>query len=120
MTIPQPGFSRHKESSLMLDFGSSHKFSRVTLYWETAYAKSYAIQVSQNGLDWTTIYSTTEGDGGLDDITFPVATGRYIRMYGTERATEWGYSLYEMIVDQRGKHHCQSGRGEKQKADFRR
>ena len=40
-----------------------------------------------------TIYSTTTGTGGIQ--TLPVTgTGRYIRMYGTTRATQYGYSLY--------------------------
>jgi hypothetical protein len=46
---------------------------------------------------WTTIYSTTTGTGGIQ--TLPVTgTGRYIRMYGTARATQYGYSLWEFQV----------------------
>ena len=46
---------------------------------------------------WTDIYSTTSGSGGSQ--TLPVSgSGRYVRMYGTQRATQWGYSLWEFQV----------------------
>jgi hypothetical protein len=74
------------------------KIDRVKLFWERAYAKSYKIQVSDDAMNWTDIYSTTEGDGGIDDLAGLSGNGRYVRMYGTQRGTEWGYHLYEMEV----------------------
>src|SRR6202043_2324644 len=60
-------------------------------------ATAFQIQVSADGTNWTTIYSTTTGTGGTQ--TLPVTgTGRYIRMYGTARATAYGYSLWEFGV----------------------
>src|SRR6185295_6855128 len=47
---------------------------------------------------WTTIFSTTTGDGGVDDLTGLSGSGRYIRMNGTVRATGYGYSLWEFEV----------------------
>ena len=53
--------------------------------------------MSTDNSTWTTIYSTTTGTGG--DQTLSVSgTGRYIRMYGTARATAYGYSLWEFQV----------------------
>src|SRR5262249_10812789 len=66
--------------------------------WETAYGKAYEIDVSSDASTWTKVYSTTLGAGGTDDITFPAAAGRYVRMYGTQRGTRWGYSLWEFGV----------------------
>jgi hypothetical protein len=54
--------------------------------------------VSSDGTTWTTIYSTTTGNGGADDLTGLTGTGRYVRVYGTARGTSYGYSLYEMQV----------------------
>ena len=55
------------------------------------------LQVSDDGVTWTDIYSTTAGAGGSQ--TLPVSgAGRYLRMYGTQRATQWGYSLWELQV----------------------
>jgi beta-glucosidase len=82
---------------LQVDLGSSQAICQVVLTWETAYATAFQIQTSPDGTTWTTIYSTTTGTGGTQ--TLPVSgTGRYIRMYGTARATPYGYSLWEFGV----------------------
>jgi hypothetical protein len=83
---------------LRVDLGASASISRVKLSWEAAYGKAYTIQVSSDGTTWTTIYSTTTGNGGTDDLTGLTGTGRYVRVYGTARGTSYGYSLYEMQV----------------------
>src|SRR5258706_611379 len=74
---------------LQLDFGSSATFCRVVLNWEAAYGKSYEIQTSDDATTWTSIYSTTTGNGGLDDLSL-FGSGRYLRMYGTVRGTTFG------------------------------
>lgn len=82
---------------IYVDLGSSKAINRVLLKWEAAYGKSYQIQVSDDKINWTTIYSTTTGDGGVDDITAS-GTGRYVRMNGTQRGTGYGYSLWDFEV----------------------
>jgi hypothetical protein len=69
----------------------------VTLNWETAYGKAFSIQTSPDGTNWTTIYSTTTGTGGIQARTVS-GTGRFVRMYGTARGTQYGYSLWEFDV----------------------
>lgn len=83
---------------ITVDLGTSVAINRVKLNWEAAYGKGYQIQTSADGTTWTTIYATTTGDGGIDDLTGLSGTGRYIRMQGTARGTSWGYSLYEFEV----------------------
>ncbi|WP_037709218.1 glycosyl hydrolase family 8 [Streptomyces griseus] len=82
---------------LRIDLGSNHTLSRVKLNWEAAYAKTYRIQTSADGSAWTDVYSTTTGDGAVDDLTLS-GSGRYVRMYGTGRGTAYGYSLWEFEV----------------------
>lgn len=82
---------------IYVDLGTSYTVNRVVLRWEAAYGKSYQIQTSNNTVDWTTVYSTTTGNGGVDDLSV-TGTGRYIRMYGTVRGSAFGYSLYEFEV----------------------
>jgi hypothetical protein len=79
---------------LQVDLGSTQSICQVTLNWETAYATAFQIQTSADGSTWTTIYSTTTGTGGTQTLNVS-GTGRYIRMYGTTRATQYGYSLWE-------------------------
>jgi hypothetical protein len=83
---------------IYVDLGATYNISEVVLYWEAAYGKSYQIQVSSDATNWTTIYSTTTGLGGTEDLTGLSGTGRYVRMYGTARGTQWGYSLWEFQV----------------------
>ncbi len=82
---------------LEVDLGSDQNICQVGLDWETAYATAFQIQVSTDNTNWTTIYSTTTGTGG-DQTLNATGTGRYIRMYGTARATQYGYSLWEFQV----------------------
>jgi hypothetical protein len=82
---------------LQVDLGSTHTISQVNLNWEAAYAKAFQIQTSNDGTNWTTIYSTTSGTGGNQTLNVS-GSGRYVRVYGTQRATQYGYSLYEFQV----------------------
>ena len=79
---------------LEVDLGSTLPICQVALHWETAYAKVFQIQVSNDNSTWTTIYSTTTGAGGTQTLNVS-GSGRYIRMDGTVRATQYGYSIYE-------------------------
>ena len=82
---------------VQVDLGQVRSFNHVQLVWESAYGKAYQIQTSNDGTNWTTIYSTTTGDGGIDDLAIS-GSGRYVRMYGTARGTTYGYSLYEFGI----------------------
>ncbi len=84
---------------IYVDLGSVATIQRVVLNWEAAYGQSYKIQVSNDAVGWTDVYSTTTGNGAIDDITLVTpAIGRYVRMLGIQRATAYGYSLYEFQV----------------------
>ncbi|OLE23871.1 MAG: hypothetical protein AUG44_20910 [Actinobacteria bacterium 13_1_20CM_3_71_11] len=82
---------------MQVDLGSVQPITRVKLSWEAAYASSYSIQVSNDGGTWTDAYHTDAGAGGVEDRGVK-ATARYVRMYGTRRATPYGYSLWEFQV----------------------
>ncbi len=82
---------------LEIDLGATHTISKVVLDWENAYATAFQIQRSPDGATWTTIYSTSTSTGGTQTLNV-TGTGRYVRMYGTQRATGYGYSLWEFEV----------------------
>jgi hypothetical protein len=82
---------------LEVDLGSTQSICQVVLNWETAYGRAFQIQTSPDGSTWTTIYSTTTGTGGVQTLNAS-GSGRFIRMYGTARGTQWGYSLWEFQV----------------------
>ncbi|ASK62206.1 hypothetical protein CFK37_08550 [Virgibacillus phasianinus] len=85
---------------IYVDLLKQHSINKVVLKWEDAYAKGYKIQVSNDAQNWKDVYVTEEGTGGKEIIRFPVEKTRYVRMKGTKRAINWGYSLYELKVYQ--------------------
>lgn len=85
---------------LAVDLGTNYIIAEVDLTWETACAKNYLIQTSMDGINWTT-QATVTGNAKSGLLKYPLATpptARYVRMYGTARATAWGYSLFELVV----------------------
>jgi hypothetical protein len=82
---------------IRVDLGGTATITSVNLQWETAYGKAFQIQTSPDGNTWTSIYSTTTGTGGTQNLTVS-GSGRYVRMYGTQRGTGYGYSLFEFQV----------------------
>ena len=81
-----------------VDLGEPKTFETVSLNWESAYASAYALQVSNDAGTWKTVYSTDQGKGGVDQVSFTPVTARYVRMQGIKRATSFGYSLYDIEV----------------------
>ncbi|QIQ06333.1 discoidin domain-containing protein [Streptomyces liangshanensis] len=82
---------------IQVDLGSTVAVNQVVLNWETAYAKAYRIELSTNGTSWTQAYATTTSAGGVETLTVS-GNARYVRVTGTVRATQWGYSLWEFQV----------------------
>lgn len=82
---------------LTVDLGRSCAIEALRLRWEIAAGLAYEIQVSEDGTHWNTVHSCTDGRGEVETIRCS-ATGRYVRLAGTRRLTEWGYSLWEMEV----------------------
>ncbi len=82
---------------IYVDLGATAQIKQVVLQWDPAYGKAYQIQVSPDASTWTSIYSTTTGDG-FKDVINATGSGRYVRMYGTARSSTYGYSLWEFSV----------------------
>jgi beta-glucosidase len=82
---------------IAVDLGGVAAITRVVLNWEAAYATAYHVDVSNDAANWSTVYTTAAGHGGVETIPLS-ASGRYVRLYGTARATGYGYSLWEFQV----------------------
>ena len=83
---------------ISVDLGAPTQVNHVTLRWEAAYGKSYAIQTSNDNTNWTTVYSNSNGAGGIEEARFNTVSARWVRMNAVKRATRWGYSLFEFQV----------------------
>ena len=82
---------------IYVDLQGRYDLNKVILKWETAAGKNYSIQVSSDATEWNSVYTKTNGAGGVEEISLN-ASGRYVRMMGTTRTTGWGYSLWEFEV----------------------
>ncbi len=83
---------------IYVDLGASYNITQVILRWEAAYGRDYDIQVSDDASTWTTIQSINNGNGGTDTMSNLTGKGRYVRMLGRARGTQYGYSLYEFEI----------------------
>ncbi|MGW6792689.1 discoidin domain-containing protein [Streptomyces chartreusis] len=82
---------------IRVDLGALTPIRTLQLVWDPAYAKSYEVQVSDDGTTWRTVHSTTTGNGDVDTIDV-AASARHVRLHLTARGTGWGYSLHEFGI----------------------
>jgi hypothetical protein len=82
---------------IRVDLGRSADLDHVELVWESAYSTTYQFQVSTDGSSWSTVYSTSSGDGGTDRFDVD-GTARHVRLLSTARSGGYGNSLWELRV----------------------
>ncbi len=83
--------------SITIDLGAMYQIDEVVLYWETAYAKEYYLKISNDGSVWTDVNHETNGSGGIAHISVG-ANAQFVQMLGIQRATQYGYSIWEIEV----------------------
>jgi hypothetical protein len=83
---------------LQVDLGARWQISEIRLNWENAHATAYRVEVSTDGTTWKSVYSTSNGQGGNVIVEVAKLPARFVRMYGTKRSTDFGYSLLELEV----------------------
>ncbi len=90
-----------------VDLGEAKQFNTINITWEGAYAKSFEIiggnTVNAEGyIDGGTVLATvtnqTLGSNLVQSIALGDQTYRYVQFKGNERATQWGYSFFELRV----------------------
>lgn len=83
--------------AITVDLGGTYHIDDITLYWESAYAKEYYIKIADALGPWTDVRHETNGQGGMETISVS-ANARKLMMLGVQRATQHGYSIYEIQV----------------------
>jgi PKD repeat protein len=87
--------------SITVDLGASKAINRVVIKWlgiGHCFAVGYTVQVSPDNSSWTTVYTETEGNGGIDDLWSLSANGRYVKVDITDLGSPWGLHIYELEV----------------------
>lgn len=90
---------------IVVDLGLKYYIGRAILKWETASGANYTIQVSDDNATWQTVYTFNQTglpvEPRTDDLTIATGntvSGRYVRMLGIKRNTQWAYSLWEFEI----------------------
>jgi chitinase len=84
--------------TLTVDLGATYNINRVKITWEAAYGRDYKVQGSANGSTWNDLRAVNGNTTLVNDLTGLSGSARYIRVQGVTRATEWGYSIFELEV----------------------
>lgn len=83
---------------IQIDLGEKQKIGGVGLNWETACARRYKVQVSDDGHWWRDVVRVDNGDVGPAQFLFLETEGRYVRMQGEQPGSDYGYSLWDFDV----------------------
>ncbi len=85
---------------LVIDLGKRQPLRSLLIFWETAFGQAYDVLVSDDGRDWTPVFSTATGDGAADEVVFPAGcTARWLKLDFKQRGTQWGYSIWELELE---------------------
>ncbi|RYY03732.1 MAG: hypothetical protein EOO53_07500 [Gammaproteobacteria bacterium] len=86
-------------SWISVDLGVQYALTSVVIDWEAANAATYQVQGSSNGTTWNTLATKTGGTFGNHTDTVAVTGNyRYLRIYGTARTSQYGYSIWSLKV----------------------
>lgn len=89
--------SNYSDSAwLQVQLAAPQHLGKVVIHWEAAHAVAYTLQTSADGSTWTTAASVTGSLGGTETLWIDQSNVRYLRMQGVQRATAYGYSIYEL------------------------
>jgi hypothetical protein len=97
--------------SLVIDLSQTANIHSIILDWENAAGQNYVLQTSNDptvvpeaatpdcstaNTKWTTLVNVTGNtNGGIKTYSGLDGSGRFVRMCGTTRTTQFGYSMFD-------------------------
>lgn len=81
-----------------VDLGKIETVGRINIFWEGAYASEYALQVSADNVNFTTVFSTNASTGGDVSHKFTPVDGRYVKILLIKGALPYPMSFWEFEV----------------------
>jgi hypothetical protein len=84
---------------IYVDLGQSYTLCKIKINWlNDGRAKNYLAQVSTDATNWTTIFTRTNNNALIDSFSVN-GTGRYVRIYVTEKVNSWaGLEMSELRI----------------------
>ena len=85
---------------VLIDFSTRREYGGLVIDWDPDdYATAYHVQASDDGENWTPVYTSTAGNGGRDYIYLPDGESRYIRLDLERSSRDQGYGVAEITVE---------------------
>lgn len=101
---PKPGTywrsgSLAESQWLLVDFRKYREYGGLVIDWDREdYATAYQVQLSDDGSNWTTVYTMSDGNGSRDYIPIPDAESRYLRLELQKSSRGQGYSILVLNI----------------------
>ncbi len=87
------------EQWLVLDFQKRREYGGLIIDWDVElYAKSYRVEISDDGQTWTVAYASTASNGGRSYVYLPDGESRYVRLALLESSSGRGYEIRSLAV----------------------
>ncbi|MBR5312551.1 MAG: discoidin domain-containing protein, partial [Clostridia bacterium] len=89
---------------IIVDLGAVTVVDSLDIYWETACAADYTVEVSEDNANWTVVATVTDNAtaaspaGEAVSHSWDAVAARYIKINCTRRNTAWGNSIWEMVA----------------------
>jgi len=83
-----------------INFGTPRDFNRIKIFWGSSFARAFTVNISLDGINWTTIYEGTATAYGWQTITLS-QTMKWARIVGIrcrDRAKNWGNQIIEIKI----------------------
>ncbi|MCI9127230.1 MAG: discoidin domain-containing protein [Eubacterium sp.] len=87
-----------EEAWIMVDLEDIYSVDGILIHWGDAYAKSYEIQYSKDGKNWSTVAYYTESTQNIRIHDMKDRELRYIKILAKERSGQYGYNMNEIEV----------------------
>jgi hypothetical protein len=84
---------------LQIDLGRPTVVGPLRIVWEHAYARTYEVLVSLDGLSWERSFLRTDGQGGVEVVPDTGGIARYVRIVANAPGPHGLYSIWEVVFD---------------------
>ena len=85
---------------LSIDFGYSKEIGGLVIDWRgKEYATAYDVLLSDDGMEWTTVYSVGDGNGGRDYVYLPEQEGRILKIVCKKSESAKGFAVAKLQVE---------------------
>ena len=90
---------KSERETLTIDFQRQREMGGLVIDWnKDDFATHYDVEISDDGKDWTTAYTVTNGNGGRDYIYLPETDARFLRLNLKNSSRDRGFGLDKIDI----------------------